>query len=345
MSPDPFDPKKGRYSRQVLFPGIGAEGQDQIRQSHVAVVGCGALGSVIAEMLARAGAGRLTVIDRDFVEWSNLQRQSLFTESDAGLSLPKAVAAERAISAINSDVRIDSHIQDLSWDNIESLLNGADLILDGSDNFEVRFLVNDYAVSKGIPWVYGAALGSYGLAMAVVPGRTSCLQCLFPEMPASGAGETCDTAGILAPTIHVVAGFQVTQALRILTGKLPLTGLFTVDVWQDLWRRVEDVGPRADCRCCGERRFDFLEGRLSSATARLCGRNAVQVKPVRVVEADLEELAGRLGRTLDVEASPYLIRFRSGEFEFTYFQDGRAIIKGTDDPGVARALYSRYFGG
>jgi adenylyltransferase/sulfurtransferase len=287
----------------------------------------------------------LTVIDRDFVEWSNLQRQSLFTEADARSSLPKAIAAERAIAAINSDVQVEAHIQDLSWDNIENLLAGADLILDGSDNFEVRFLVNDYAVSKGIPWVYGAALGSYGLAMAIVPGKTACLHCLFPEMPASGAGETCDTAGILAPTIHVVTGFQVTQALRILTGKPPLTGLFTVDVWQDLWRRVEDVGPRVDCHCCGERRFDYLDGRLSSATVRLCGRSAVQVKPLQSVEADLEELAGRLRRSLDVEATPYLIRFRSGEMEFTYFQDGRAIIKGTDDPGLARALYTRYFGG
>jgi adenylyltransferase/sulfurtransferase len=337
--------KEGRYSRQVLFAGIGPEGQDRIRKSHVAVVGCGALGTVSSEMLARAGTGQLTIIDRDFVEWSNLQRQSLFTEADAGASLPKAVAAERALSGINSEVQVNAHVNDLSWNNIEDLLEGADLILDGSDNFEVRFLLNDFSVHSGIPWIYGAALGSYGLAMAVVPGSTACLQCLFPEMPTTGTGETCDTAGILAPVIHIVTGFQVTQALRILTGNPPLGGLFTVDVWQDLWRRVRDVGPRDDCRCCRDHQLDFLDGRISSATARLCGRNAVQVKPVRRTPVDLAEVARQLGRTLDVRESPYLIRFESDQYDVTFFQDGRAIIKGTDDPGLARALYARFFGG
>ncbi len=333
-----------RYSRQILFSGIGREGQDRIRSSRVLVVGCGALGSVTSEMLARGGVGRLTVVDRDFVEWSNLQRQSLYTEADAEQGLPKAFAAERALRAVNSDIQVRGLVDDLTFENIDALCGETDLIVDGSDNFEVRFLINDFAVREGIPWVYGAAVGSYGLAMAVVPLETPCLRCLFDEPPAAGTGETCDTVGILAPIVHVVAAFQVTQALRLLVGASADRGLLQVDVWHGDWRRVSVERPPAGCPCCRDGRYDFLAGASQSSTSRLCGRNAVQISPARKSRLDLERLGGQLGQSVRVRFNPHLLRIFSGRHEIALFADGRAIIKGTDDIAEARALYARYVG-
>ncbi len=333
-----------RYSRQMLFSGIGPEGQVRIRKARVAVVGCGALGSVGSEMLVRAGVGGLRVIDRDFVEWTNLQRQSLFTEDDARRGVPKAVAAEQALRSINSGVEISGVVEDLDYRNIGELLRDVDLVLDGADNFEVRFLVNDYCVQQRLPWVYGAAVGSYGLSMAVVPGETACLRCLFPEPPARGSGETCDTAGILASIVHVVSAFQVAQSLRILTGHSPSDGLLAVDVWRDDWRQVSVRGPEEACPCCRFGRFEFLAGSGSSATTSLCGRNAVQIKPRKNGRIDLAQLARRLEGTVPVQLSRHLLQIRPEKFEIALFPDGRAIIKGTGDPSEARAVYARYIG-
>ncbi|GAB4240188.1 MAG: thiazole biosynthesis adenylyltransferase ThiF [Acidobacteriota bacterium] len=333
-----------RYSRQVLFRGIGREGQRRLAEAVVAVVGCGALGSSSAEQLVRAGVGTLRLIDRDFVEWSNLQRQSLYEEEDARLGRPKAVAAAERLRKINSEIRIEEHVADLTFANAGALLEGCAVVVDGSDNFEVRYLLNDYAVSERVPWIYGGAVGSYGLAMAVVPETTACLRCLFPDQPPAGAAETCDTVGVIAPVIHVVASFQVVQVLRLLVGEQPAPGLLTVDVWNDEWRRIRSVARRSDCECCGRRRFPYLEGRRGADTVRLCGRDAVQVRPSGSGPLDLEALAARLQEVGRVQSSPYLLRFPVGELEVTVFRDGRAIIKGTDDPAEARSVYSRYIG-
>lgn len=333
-----------RYSRQVLFSGIGLEGQAALRKTRVAVVGCGALGSVGSEMLARAGVGSLRIVDRDFVELTNLQRQSLFTEADVESSTPKAIAAESALKKINSEIEIAGVVQDLDYRNIDELLEGVDLVLDGADNFEVRYLINDYCVKHRVPWVYGAAVGSYGLGMAVVPGETSCLRCLFPDAPGPGSSETCDTVGVLASIIHIVSAFQVAQAMRILTGQKPSDGLLTVDVWRDDWRRVSVRGPAESCPCCTRGRFDFLAGGGSVSTISLCGRNAVQIKAPDSGKIDLTELARRLEASVPVRLSRYLLQIRPEPFEIALFPDGRAIIKGTGDPSEARALYARYVG-
>lgn len=333
-----------RYSRQVLFRGIGRKGQLRIRSARVAVVGCGALGSAGSEMLARCGVGFLRLIDRDFVEWSNLPRQSLYDEEDARQGRPKAVAAAERLARINSQVRVEPRVSDLSFENVGELLGGVDVVLDGSDNFEARFLVNDYCVREGIPWMYGGAVGSYGLAMAVLPGKGPCLRCLIPTLPAAGGGDTCDTAGVIAPIVHVVVSYQATQVLRLLVGEQVASGLLTVDLWQDEWRRVREVTRRDDCECCRLRRFSFLDGEGRSGAAHLCGRNAVQVNPARRGELDLVLLSRRLESAGPVQVSDYLIRFQVGELEVTVFRDGRAIVKGTDDLAQARSIYSRYVG-
>lgn len=333
-----------RYSRQVLFSAIGAEGQARIRAGHVAVVGCGALGSVNSEMLTRAGVGRITIIDRDWVELSNLQRQSLFRESHVDEGLPKAVAAVETLRGFNSEVDIVGHVEDLTFENIDQLCGAADLIIDGSDNFEVRFLVNDFAVKHSIPWIYGAALGSYGLAMSIVPGSSPCLQCLFEDPPPAGSGQTCETAGVLAPIIHVVCAFQVTQALRLLVGQPVSSGLLQVDVWSNTWRTVTELSPRQNCSCCRDRQFRFLYGDSRSVTTRLCGRNAIQVNPRQPDPVDLVALSRKIPESYRPKANPFLLRFWASDHEFVVFADGRAIIKGTEDPAKARALYSRYVG-
>ncbi|MCC6860720.1 MAG: ThiF family adenylyltransferase [Bryobacterales bacterium] len=332
-----------RYSRQILFPGIGEEGQERLLEARVAIVGCGALGSFQAGSLARAGVGFLTVIDRDYVETSNLQRQWLFEEEDAAQALPKAAAAERRIASINSGVRVRGVIADLTPANIEDLLGDSVLILDGTDNFETRYLVNDYSVAAGKPWVHGAALGSYGLAMPVVPGRAACYACLYPEPPA-GPQPTCETAGVLNAITSAVASLQVAAALRILVeghDAAPLR-LTTLDVWDLAIRNFAVPPPDPQCRACGKRRFTYLEGRERPPIS-LCGRNAVQIHQ-RARPLDLQELKARLAPLGEVRANDFALRFFPQPYEITVFADGRAIIKGTTDVGLARSLYARYLG-
>jgi adenylyltransferase/sulfurtransferase len=332
-----------RYSRQILFAGIGVSGQEALGRSHAAIVGCGALGSFHAAALARAGVGRLTILDRDYVEPSNLQRQWLFEEADAEAALPKAVAAERRIAAINSGVRVRGLVADLTASNAAELLGDADLILDGTDNFETRYLINDFAVSRAKPWIYGAAVGSYGVTMTVIPGRTACFRCVYPDAP-SGVQPTCETAGVLNAIVAAVASLQAADALKILSGHADLvTGrITTIDVWKGGIRQIETPPPDPQCPCCGRREFIHLEESVREPV-RMCGRNAVQIHD-RERPIDLLELRARLEPLGEVRASEFALRFVTGPYELTVFPDGRAIVKGVSDTGLARSLYARYVG-
>lgn len=334
-----------RYSRQELFAGIGKEGQAAIRNARVTLVGCGALGSVLADTMVRAGVGSLTLVDRDDLELSNLHRQSLFDEEDVRRGLPKAVAAEARLRRINSDVEVRGVVADLAADNAGELVAGANLVLDGTDNFETRFLLNDVCVRAGVPWVYGACVASYGLALLVRPKVSPCLRCVLEEMPPPGSGPTCDTAGVVAPIVHVIAGIQAGEALKVLAGRTEslLPGIVTVDLWQGTFE-VMDLRPQApSCPACTQGRFDFAEAAAGGA-AVLCGRDAVQVRPPRGTRVDLPSLAGRLAAAGDVTANEYLVRFRAGANELVVFADGRAIVKGVKDVAQARSVYARYVG-
>jgi adenylyltransferase/sulfurtransferase len=297
-----------RYSRQELFSGIGALGQSRIRGSRVLVLGCGALGSVIAEILVRAGVGALTVVDRDFVEESNLQRQSLFDEEDARKGMPKAKAAEARLSRLNSEVSVHGEVADFSSENGRALLEGMDLVLDGTDNFETRFLLNDLSLLLGIPWIYGACVGSYGLALAVLPRKTPCLRCVLEEMPPPGSGPTCDTSGVISPIVHAVAGIQGAEALKILAGhpEQLLPGIVTIDLWEGVFHVMDFKGKAAWCPACTEGRYASLGS--GSAAAFLCGRDAVQIRPAQGTHP------------------------------------GRALVKGFSDVALARGLFSKYVG-
>lgn len=336
---DPHD--RERYLRQIVFPGIGANGQEKLLAASVAIAGCGALGSFQAAALARAGVGRLTVIDRDFVEPSNLQRQWLFDEADAAASLPKAIAAERAIGRINSSTRVTAAVADLTADNIEELLGGSSLILDGTDNFETRFLVNDYCVRHTIPWIYGGAVGSYGITTSFFPGRSACFRCLYPDPP-SGVQPTCETAGVLGPVTAAIAALQTADAMRILCDAEFTPAILTLDVWTGSVRRVVQPPRDPECRACGLLEFDYLD-RSRRAPVSLCGRNAVQIHE-RSRPLDLARLASVLGPLGEVRANEFGLRFWRPPYEMTIFPDGRAIIKGTTDIGVARGLYAKYVG-
>ncbi len=332
-----------RYSRQVLFPGIGAEGQRRLAQSRVALVGCGATGSAAAGLLARAGVGSIRIIDRDYVEPSNLQRQSLFDEADAAESLPKAIAAARRIAAFNSEVAVEAHVADLAPDNVRPLLKAVDLILDGTDNFETRYLLNDYAVQNSIPWIYAAAIGSYGVTMNILPGEGACLACIFPEPP-RGTVETCDTAGILNSAAHLAASIQVSEALKLLAGareKLRRS-LLAFDVWSNERSEVSASAARADCRPCGQREFIHLAGE-GRAHITLCGRNSVQIHERRR-PVDFSEITPRLQPHGRVRHNQFVLKFWREHYEMTLFPDGRAIIKGTTDTAIARSLYARFVG-
>jgi molybdopterin/thiamine biosynthesis adenylyltransferase len=334
--------ERERYSRQILFDGIGEGGQQALIDSHAVVVGCGALGSFQAAALARAGVGRLTIIDRDYVEPSNLQRQWLFEEADAEQALPKAVAAERRIRAINSAVHVCGVVADLTAANAPELL-AADVVLDGTDNFDTRYLLNDYSVSRGVPWIYGAAVGSYGLTMPVIPGRTACLRCIYPAQP-DAAQPTCETAGVLNAIVSLIASLQVADALKILCGRKEQVEarITTADVWSGGIRQIAMPASDPDCPTCARREFPFLE-ESHRAPARLCGRNAVQIHE-RDRPLDLVELKARLEPLGEVRANEFALRFRVEPYEMTIFPDGRAIVKGTSDTGVARSLYARYVG-
>ena len=336
-------PAESRYSRQTRFAPLGDEGQCKIRAAHVAIVGCGALGTVQAEIMARAGVGRLRLIDRDFVEWSNLQRQFLFDEADAAEALPKAVAAARRLARVNSEVAVEPMVADLTASNAAELFEDVDLILDGTDNFETRFLINDAAVNAGIPWVYGAAVGSYGIKLAIVPGKTACLRCVYPEAP-PGAQPTCETEGVLAAVTATIAALQAGDALKMLAlGPDSVAArLTTVDVWSGVIRQLAPPGRAPDCPCCVRREFVHLDG-SRRAPISLCGRNAVQIHE-RSRPLDLPALAQRLSALATVRSNEFALRVALEPYEMTVFPDGRAIIKGTTDIGVARSLYARYIG-
>ncbi len=332
-----------RYSRQVLFPGIGPEGQEKLLRAHVAVVGMGAIGAATAGLLARAGVGTLTLIDRDFVEESNLQRQVLFDESDAQASLPKAEAARRKIAAFNSQIDGRARVADLTPGNIHDLLRDAEIVLDATDNFETRYLLNDYAVEQGKPWIYAAAVGAYAVTMNIVPGETACLACIFPAAP-GGAVETCDTAGILNSAVNLAASLQVTEALKWLVGaraKMRRT-LLSCDLWTSEWSEIAAAQPRSDCAVCRARDFAHLRGE-GRPHITLCGRNSVQIHE-RSRPVDLVEMEARLRPHGAVRRNEMLLRFERGEHTLTLFADGRAIIQGTSDVAVARSLYARFVG-
>ncbi len=334
-----------RYSRQILFRGIGAEGQKRLAAGRVAIVGCGATGSALASLLARAGVGVLRIIDRDYVEASNLQRQSLFEEMDAEESVPKAIAAARKISAFNSAIAVEARVEDVVPQNIEALLEGMELVLDGTDNFETRYLLNDYAVKQGMPWIYAAAVGSYGVTLNVLPGKTACLACIFPDTP-RGMVETCETSGILNTAVNVVASIAATEAMKLLVGgtaadQLRKT-LWSFDVWSNQHAEISAADPRPGCRACGERDFVHLAGE-GRPHITMCGRNSVQIHE-RARPIDFAELQRRLQTHGVVRHNEFVLKFWRAPYEMTLFPDGRAIIKGTTDTGLARSLYARFVG-
>jgi molybdopterin/thiamine biosynthesis adenylyltransferase len=331
-----------KYSRQVLFQPLGREGQERLLASRAVILGCGALGSFSSAALVRAGVGTVIVVDRDYVETSNLQRQSLYDEQDAASCLPKAVAAERHLRAINSGVKVEGRVADVTPNNVEDIIADANVILDGADNFETRYLLNDAAVKLGIPWIYAAAIGSYGVTMPVIPGRTACLACIFPSLP-GGPQETCDTAGILSSAVTAIASFQVMDAIKLLAGVDPERRLLSLDVWKNRITTMDVGGPHAGCQVCGARHFAHLAGD-GRPTITMCGRNSVQIhehdRPV-----DLGLLSRRLEPLGTVRATNFILQFApNADTQITLFPDGRAIIKGTTDPGVARSLYARYIG-
>jgi molybdopterin/thiamine biosynthesis adenylyltransferase len=336
-------PAESRYSRQIRFAPLGEQGQAKLRAARVAIVGCGALGTVQAEAMARAGVGRLRLIDRDFVEWSNLQRQFLYDEADATEGLPKAVAAARRLAKVNSEVAVEPLVADLTPASAPDLFEDIDLILDGTDNFETRFLINDAAVAANVPWIYGAAVGSYGIKMAIVPGRTACLRCVYPQPP-QGAQPTCETEGVLAPVTATIAALQVADALKMLAlgTDSVVARLTTVDVWTGVIRQLAPPPRDPACPCCVRRELVYLDG-SRRAPISLCGRNAVQIHE-RSRPVDLPALAQRLSAVGPVRSNEFALRIAIDPYELTVFPDGRAIIKGTQDIGVARSLYARYIG-
>ena len=330
-----------RYARQTRFAGIGEAGQEALSKSSAVVVGCGALGSVSAELLARAGVGRLTLIDRDFVELSNLQRQTLFDERDAAEGVPKAIAAQRRLRQVNSAIEVVGVVDDLRPRNASELLAGASVIVDATDNFETRYLINDFAVAHDVPWIYGAAVGSYGITMPVIPHVTACFRCVYPESP-SGAQPTCETAGVLNSVTSIVGSLQAGVALQILSGNRAAVRrkMITVDVWTGPLREFDQPERDADCPCCGLGEYAWLDGR-HHAPVSLCGRDAVQIHAV-AGKMDLAALRERLSRFGDVRANEFALRFMQAPHEITVFADGRAIVKGTTDPAIARSFYARW---
>jgi len=338
-----------RYSRQMRFYGVGEKGQIKLVESRVTLCGVGALGTVLANALVRGGVGHVRIVDRDFIETSNLQRQVLFDENDVAENLPKAEAAARKLRAINSSVHIEPIVTDINRTNILELSKDSDLILDGTDNFEVRYLINDVAVKLNKPWVYGGSIGSYGQTMTILPGQTPCLRCVFEAAPAPGEAGTCETAGVLSPIVNIVASFQVAEAFKILTGQLDKINreLIYIDVWENILRRIK-IAPllgKVDCPCCQKRKFEWLDGAQGSQTTSLCGRNAVQVSPHMSGKLNLAEMAKHLealgGK---VSFNKFLLKFQVEDYEFTVFPDGRAIIKGTSDLDKAKTLYAKYVG-
>ena len=332
-----------RYSRQVLFAPMGAGGQARLAAARVVMVGCGATGSTLASLLARAGVGTISIIDRDYVEPSNLQRQSLFDESDAAESIPKAIAAARKIAAFNSQIIVEPQVTDLTPGNVDDLLTNSNLILDGTDNFETRYLINDFAVKNTLPWIYTAAVGSYGITMNILPGETACLACVFPDPP-QGQLETCETAGILNSAVNAIASIAATEALKFLVGALAemRRAMLSFDLWRNQYAEISTVKLRPGCRVCDKHEFVHLAGE-GRAHITLCGRNSVQIHE-RHRPVNLAEMGERLKPLGQVRQNGFVLKFLLNAYEMTVFPDGRAIIKGTTDRALARSLYARYIG-
>ncbi|MCX7840164.1 MAG: ThiF family adenylyltransferase [Anaerolineae bacterium] len=337
--------QRERYMRQTLFAPFGVTGQERLLAARVVVIGCGANGNVMANTLARAGVGTLVLVDRDFVELKNLQRQILFDEDDAARGVPKAIAAAEKLRRANSSIRIESQVTDVNAENIEDLIAGATLVMDGTDNFETRFVINDACVKHSIPWIYAGAVASYGMTMTIVPRETACLRCVFTQPPTPGTLPTCDTAGILPPIVNVVASIASAEAIKFIAGAgTRNAGIIHVDVWDNSFQAFT-VARRADCPTCVQNRFEYLEGaRAETMTAFLCGRNAVQVNPGRGHTLDLRALAERWRGVGKVSLNEYLLKLSIDNYQLTIFPDARAIIQGTDDVTVARGLYAKYVG-
>ena len=344
------DPELGRYSRQVVFAPIGPEGQRRLLKSRVTLIGCGGLGSSSANMLARAGVGFLRIVDRDFIELNNLQRQVLFTEDDIAANLPKAEAARRKLQRINSTIRVEAVVADVNHRNVEQLCEGADLVVDGTDNFETRFLINDVAVKTNRPWVYGACVGATGLSMPIVPHDTPCLRCVFEQGPPPEMMVTCATVGVLSPAVNVVAAHQVIVAMKILMGQLQLLDrrLLSVDIWKGriAYVNVQKAYDQGSCPCCRGGNFEYLAGKFGSGEVTPCGRDAVQIRPPERTEVDFAVIAEKIAAVAEAEPqfNAFALRAHVGVYGLTVFADGRAIISGVRTPEEARTVYAKYIG-
>lgn len=339
-----------RYSRQIIHEHFGPAAQARLAEARVTLIGCGALGTVIANTLARAGVGYLRLVDRDFVELNNLQRQVLFDESDAANGVPKSVAAANKLALANSEITVEPIVADAHAGNIESLVDGAMVVLDGTDNFETRYLINDAAVKHSVPWVYGACVSSDGMVMPIIPGVTPCLRCVFDAPPPPGVSPTCDTAGVLSPIVNIVASLQSMEAMKILIGRMDalVRRLVQFNVWTGEFAAfdMQDALVADDCSCCRRREFAYLDGVETGRTVSLCGRNAVQVRPASDIQIRLEEVAERLKSAAKnpPRLNRYLLRFEVDQYQVTLFRDGRAIIKGVDNAEAGRTIYARYIG-
>jgi adenylyltransferase/sulfurtransferase len=332
-----------RYSRQILFSGIGRPGQEKLGASYVVIIGCGALGTIMATTLVRAGVGKVRIIDRDFIECNNLQRQVLFDEEDIRKQLPKAIAAERRLRKVNSAVEIEGIVADVNYTNVEKFISGANLILDGLDNFETRFLINDASLKHKIPWIYGGAVTSSGMTMNVIPDETPCFRCFSPNPPTGRLALTCDTGGVIGPAPFIIGSLQSTEAMKILVGAKEINrDLIIVDAWQGTFRHVS-LSPRSDCPAC-HGKYEFLEGRSGTRTTSLCGQNAVQVVNPEVKGVSFEALAKRLRPLGNVSHNKFMLRFTIDAQEMVIFHDGRAIITNTSDESLAKGLYAKYIG-
>jgi adenylyltransferase/sulfurtransferase len=343
---EPLEESPARYAKQVRYAPIGDAGQRRLGASSVLVIGCGALGSATSEWLVRAGVGRVRIVDRDFVELSNLQRQSLFTEADSADGTPKAVAAERRLRSVNSNVAVEGIVADFTHRNARDLAEGFDLLVDGTDNFETRLLANDLSLATNTPWVYGGVIGAEGRVMPIVPGATACLACLVPEAPAPGESPTCDSLGVIGPAVGVVASLQALEAIKLLAGASDAVahGLTVIDLWSNHWRRL-GVKPSAGCRACGERDFAWLDGRRARGAVTLCGRGAVQLAPPEGgAPVDLELARQRLAELGPVRGNAYLVRLDAPPHGLTVFADGRVIVSGVEDEAQARGVVARLLG-
>ncbi len=334
-----------RYRKQILLKEIGEFGQRRLMESRAVVIGCGALGSMISNTLVRMGVGSIVIADRDYIELDNLHRQILFDEDDIRANLPKAAAAAAKLRKINPDVEIEPVIADINAGNIENLIRGADCIIDGTDNFETRLLINDASYKMNIPWIYGGVVGTYGMTYTIIPGETACFRCFMHDAPKPGETETCDTVGVLATSVSVIASIETTEAVKILSRRRnDLSGnLVTIDLWSGMWKSFQ-LNKEKDCPLCGQGRYDFLDGKNSSKTVSLCGRNSIQITPAEKTIIGFEDIAGRLKSAGSVTYNEHLLKFSADGAEITLFKDGRAIIKGTKDESAARTIFSKYIG-